>query len=82
MGRGMRGTFARTFTALTQSVLLYGCVAWALSPGELERLEVVQRGMLRQALPLARRREVGTVAWSSTSSSTCHFRVIATSFYL
>ena len=56
----MRGTFARTFSALTQTVLLYGCAAWALAPAELERLEVVQRALLRQALPLARRRDVST----------------------
>jgi len=55
MVRGMRGTFARAFSALTQSVLLHGCEAWALAPDELERLEVVQRQMLRQALPRARR---------------------------
>ena len=56
----MRGTFARTFSALTQTVLLYGCAAWALAPTELERLEVVQRALLRQALPLARRRDAST----------------------
>jgi len=61
MGRRMRGTFARTFTALTQSVLLYGGAAWALSPQELRRLEVVQRGMLRQAVPRAQRREISNV---------------------
>ena len=58
MARGMRGTFARAFSSLTQSVLLYGSAAWALAEPELERLEVVQRGLLRQALPLARRRDV------------------------
>jgi hypothetical protein len=61
MGRGMRGTFARTFAAITQSTLFYGGAAWALSPAELERLEVVQRGMLRQALPLRRRRDISNV---------------------
>ena len=48
------------FSALTQTVLLYGCAAWALAPAELERLKVVQRALLRQALPLARRRDVST----------------------
>ena len=57
----MRGTFARTFTSLTQSVLLYGCAAWALSPAELHRLEVVQRSLLRQAVPRARRRDIHNI---------------------
>ena len=72
MVRGMRGTFARTFSALTQSVLLHGCEAWALAPGELERLEVVQRQMLRQALPRARR------GWTTTSTAQLYaiFRVL------
>ena len=60
MGRGMKGTFARAFSALTQSVLLHGCEAWALAPGELKRLEVVQRQLLRQALPRARRSRLST----------------------
>jgi hypothetical protein len=69
--RGMKGTFARAFSALTQSVLLHGCEAWALTPGELRRLEVVQRQLLRQALPRARR------GWSTTSTADLYgmFRV-------
>jgi hypothetical protein len=61
MGRGLRGTFARMFTSITQAVLMYGCAAWALSPPELTRLEVVQRGLLRQAVPLRQRRDITTV---------------------
>ena len=34
---------------------MYASATWALAPAELERLEVVQRGMMRQALKRKRR---------------------------
>ena len=52
----MRAVYARVFTALTTSVLLYGGECWALSTGQLERLEVAQRVLLRAALPARLRR--------------------------
>ena len=38
--------------------MLYGGEVWALSAEQLERLEVVQRGMLRSALPARLRRRL------------------------
>jgi hypothetical protein len=60
--RRARGSFSRVFASLVSSVLLYGSEAWALSAGEMERLEVVQRAMLRQAVPGARRWRISTAA--------------------
>ena len=40
-------------------MLLYSAEAWALSAAQLERLEVVQRGFLRMALPVRMRRRRG-----------------------
>jgi hypothetical protein len=57
-----RGSFSRVFASLVSTVMLYGSEAWALSAGELERLEVVQRAMLRQAVPEARRRRISNAA--------------------
>jgi hypothetical protein len=56
-----RGSFSRVFTSLVSTVLLYGSEAWALSGQELRRLEVVCRSMLRQAVPVARRRRISNV---------------------
>ena len=38
------------YRAMVASVLLYGAHVWALSPKQLERLQVVQRKQLRQIL--------------------------------
>ena len=42
------------FTVMVLSVLLYGCESWALSGTQLLRLEVFQRGLLRQILGVRR----------------------------
>ena len=49
----MKGVYRRCFEALVLSVMLYGAEVWALSPAQLERLEVAlpRRSMLRAALP-------------------------------
>ena len=63
----MRGTFARVYEAVCVAVLLYGSDVWALSPQQqLERLEVTQRGMLRQSLPGRLRRR----HWEERMSNT------------
>lgn len=43
-------TKMRIYTALVRSVLLYGAHSWALTPPQLERLEVLQRSHLRRIL--------------------------------
>lgn len=42
------------FVVMLLSVLLYGCESWALSTAQLRRLEVFQRGLLRQILGVRR----------------------------
>ncbi len=49
--KGMRPCFARCFSALVTSVLLYGSEAWALSQAQLGRLASAYHAMLRSALP-------------------------------
>jgi hypothetical protein len=42
---------ARIFVSIVSSVLLYGAEAWALSPDQIERLEVFQRSCVRSCSP-------------------------------
>lgn len=46
------------FVVMLLSVLLYGCESWALSTAQLHRLEVFQRGLLRQILRVRRSHRV------------------------
>ena len=48
------GTKMIVLFVLVLSVMLYGCESWALSAAQLQRLEVVYRGWLRQVLGVSR----------------------------
>lgn len=56
------GTKMIVLCVLVLSVMLYGCESWALTDAQLERLEVVYRGWLRQILGVRRRDGVSNEA--------------------
>ena len=61
-------TKMRIYRAMVASVLLYGAHAWALSPKQLERLELVQRKQLRQILGRSRWRPHAGSTYSQISN--------------